>query len=105
MKKLLLFWFPRVLGLLYAAFLSLFAMDAASMRELALHLIPAGVIVALLALSFRWERLAGGLFILAGRGYVMIAGPRLDWIAVVSSPLFVVGILFLLNRRYSRRNV
>ena len=98
-------WLPRGLGLLYAGFLSLFALDSRSIGELALHLIPAGAIIALLAISLRWERVAGGLFMLAGFGYVLMARFRLDWIAVVAGPLFVVGLLLLADRYYSRRSV
>ena len=106
MNRQLLFWTPRILAVLNAAFLSLFALDvfdqSASLRqivaELAIHLIPAALILVLLALSFVWPRLAGTLFLLAGLGYCFMTGFRLDWILVIAGPLFLIGVLFLIAR-------
>ena len=108
MKIQLMFWTPRVLGGLHAAFLSLFALDVFSepagflltLAALAIHLIPSAVIVAFIALSWRWESAAGVLFMLAGLAYCVRFPTRLDWIAVVAGPLFASGVLFLLNAHY-----
>src|SRR5262249_53398337 len=66
-SKRLLFWTPRVLCLLFAAFISLFALDVfgesrgfwQTALALAMHLIPTFILLAVLALSWRWEWIGG----------------------------------------------
>ena len=61
--KPLLFWTPRVLCLLFAVFLSLFALDVfnegygfwKTILALLMHLIPTWIVLAILAISWRWE--------------------------------------------------
>jgi uncharacterized membrane protein len=103
--RLLLYWSPRVLGIAFALFLSLFALDVfnehlgflKTILALSIHLIPTAIIVAVLAVSWRWEWVGGILFIAVGILY--LSNPRVwhhpDWIAVISGPLFLVGALFL----------
>jgi hypothetical protein len=105
LMKHFLFWAPRILAALYAAFLSLFAFDVfgqyAGLRQTAIaftiHLIPAGIVLALFALSFWWARISGISFLLAGLAYAAIVGLHPSWIAVIAGPLFVIGMLFLLT--------
>ena len=110
MKRHLLFWVPRALTALYAVFLSMFALDVFSentglsqtLVALAIHLIPTAVVVGLLVMSWRWERTAGALFILTGAIYCSWANFRWDWIAIVAGPLFLIGLLYLLDSKYRR---
>ena len=61
--KPLLFWTPRVLCLLFAVFLSLFALDVfnegygfwKTILALFMHLVPTSIVLAVLAISWRWE--------------------------------------------------
>jgi hypothetical protein len=61
--KRILFWTPRVLAIAFAVFLALFALDAFGegytgwrlLLALAMHLVPAGIVAAVLALAWRWE--------------------------------------------------
>ena len=104
----LLYWLPRVLGILTAAFLSMFALDAfagdagifAKLGAFAIHLIPAAVVLAVVAIAWRWEIAGGLLFIAAGIAYVLSidVARHPDWIAVVAGPLWLVGALFLISR-------
>ena len=90
---------------LYAAFLSLFALDVFNEHAglwqkaaaFAIHLIPAGVVIALFALSWLWSRASGAMFILAGVGYSFMIGFRPSWMLVIAGPLFVIGVLLCLN--------
>jgi hypothetical protein len=58
-----LLWSPRILGILMSLFLSLFALDAFSEKQpfseslpaFAIHLVPALVLLAVVAMSWRWE--------------------------------------------------
>lgn len=104
-------WAPRVLGILFAAFISLFALDVFgegySFWETALallvHLIPTGILLVVLALSWRWEWVGGILFPALAILYLAFSRGRLHWsaYAVISGPLFLEGALFLLSWRYS----
>lgn len=109
--KRLLFWSPRVLAILFALFLSLFAVDVfgegygfwGTALALSMHLIPTGVILVVLALSWRWEWVGALLFVYLGVHYLFMALPHADWIAVISGPLFLIGILFYLNWLYRKQ--
>jgi hypothetical protein len=108
--KRLLFWAPRILCILFAVFVSLFALDVfgegygfwGTMLALLMHLIPTGVILIVLAISWRWEWVGGVLFIALGVLYLVMAWGRLHWSAylLISGPLFLVGVLFLINWLY-----
>lgn len=106
-----LFWTPRVLCLLFAVFLSLFALDVfgqgygfwGTILALLIHLVPTGIVLVVLAVAWRWERVGAILFMALGIWYLLTSWGQLHWSAyvVISGPLFLVGVLFLaswLNR-------
>jgi hypothetical protein len=111
-ERKLLFWAPRVLGLAFAAFLSLFALDvfaqaeqpSQSMIALTIHLIPTAFVLAILAISLRWGGVAGLVFVALGSYYVASTWGRLAWSAylVITGPMFLLGLLFELDWWYSR---
>jgi len=108
----LVFWAPRILCVLFAAFVSLFALDIfgegysfwETIVALAMHLIPTAVILVALAIAWRWEWVGGLVFIALGALYILIF-PQGHWGAylVISGPLFLVGILFLVGAWYRTR--
>ena len=108
--KNILFWSPRILGILIAIFISLFALDVfgegygfwETMVALAMHLIPTAIILIVLGVAWRWERFGGILFISLGVLYItMFWDPsRMPAYLMISVPLFLVGVLFLLNGFY-----
>lgn len=101
----LLYWMPRVLCILYAAFLSVFALDVfdgsgfwPTLIALSIHLIPTAAILVILLLAWRWEWIGAGAYFALALLYVRMAGSHHpDWIAVVAGPLLLVAVLFLLN--------
>jgi hypothetical protein len=106
--KQVLFWTPRILSVLYAIFISMFALDVFSagygfwgtIAALLIHLVPTGVILAVLAIAWRWEWLGGVLFIALGILYLVISWvgfPAWSVYVVISGPLFLIGMLFLIN--------
>lgn len=105
--KRLLYWSPRILCLLFAAFISIFAADVfgaghgfwKTILALLLHLIPTGIVLVVLAVSWRREWVGGVLFVALGVFYLTTSWGRFHWSAYlcISGPLFLVGILFLLN--------
>jgi len=108
--KRVLFWTPRVLCILFAIFLSVFALDVFSegyglwktIGALLLHLIPTFIVVIVLVIAWRWEWVGAILFSALALFYLATTWGRYHWSAYVSisGPLFLIGILFLLNWRY-----
>ncbi|MFI5174687.1 MAG: hypothetical protein ACHQKY_07515 [Terriglobia bacterium] len=109
----LLFWTPRILCILFALFISLFALDVfnegygfwKTLLALLIHLIPTGVILIVLAISWRWEWVGGILFPACGLFYLEKVWGRFHWSAylIISGPMFLVGVLFLINWYYKAR--
>ncbi len=107
------FWAPRILCLLLAVFLSLFALDAfdeggsigRTVLAFLIHLFPAALVVLVLALSWRRELVGAIAFLALGLLYIVGMGIRLRWSAsvVIAGPLFVVSALFLSNWALKRR--
>jgi hypothetical protein len=108
----LLFWTPRVLCILFAVFISLFALDVFGEGHgfwemflgFLIHLIPTGILLAVLAISWRWEWVGGILFIALGMAYLVMSWNKVHWLAYVaiSGPLFLIGVLFLIGWRYGK---
>ena len=103
----LLFWTPRILCLLFAGFISLFALDVfdehtgfwKTALALLVHLIPTAILLLILAVSWRWEWLGAILFPALGVAYLFAFWGRFHWSAyvIISGSLLLVGALFLLN--------
>jgi hypothetical protein len=108
--KRVLFWSPRILCMLFALFLSLFALDVfgeglgvgKTILALLMHLIPVYIVVIVLVIAWRWEWVGAVLFSTLAVFYVASAWGRFDWSAylAISGPLLVVGVLFLFNWIY-----
>jgi hypothetical protein len=107
LPKQLLFWTPRILCLLFAAFISLFAADVfdgnhgfwKTLLALLIHLIPTWIVLIVLAISWRREWVGGVLFIALGALYLILFQGRFHWSVYlcISGPLLLVGTLFFLN--------
>jgi hypothetical protein len=99
---------PRVLGLAVAGFLALFALDAFSdglplphaIGYGAAHLIPAAMVLAVVVSAWRAPVIGAAGFPAAAAVYAWMT-PRghLDWIAVISGPLTIVGVLYFWSWR------
>jgi hypothetical protein len=108
-SKRLLYWTPRILCIAYAGFISIFAMDVFSeplalwqkALDLALHLIPTAIFLAVLAVTWRREWIGALLFPLLAVLHLVSKWGQLHWsaYAVIEVPLLVVGALFLVNGR------
>lgn len=119
--RAILVWLPRALGILFCAFMSLFALDVFGMGlgfwqtlgALLIHLAPVLIVAALLAASWRWEWLgavafgAFGLWTLSfTAGGVM---PFAVLLLVSITPLLLAGLFALAwvfrAETHARRNV
>src|SRR5689334_11501145 len=101
MKRLaqrVLFWAPRILCILFAVFVSLFALDVfgeghgfwQTCLALLMHLIPTGIILLALVVSWRWEWVGAILFTAFGALYLFFFWGRFHWSVYVllSGPSF-----------------
>ena len=105
----ILHWAPRVLGIVLAAFISIFALDVfgegygfwGTLLALIMHLVPTFLIVGALLAGWRWEWPGGVLFI--GLGSILyghVTGQEMDFVTyllLIPGPLAFVGVLFLMN--------
>ena len=104
-----LFWTPRILCILFAAFVSLFALDMFGTSEpwwrqvvgFLIHLIPVYILVIVLVVTWRWEWIGGVIFPSLGLFYIYWAWARWRWpfnlvnSLTIAGPLLLVGALFL----------
>jgi len=108
--KRVLYWTPRVLCLLFAMFLSVFALDVfnqglgfwQTIGALLLHLVPNFIVLGVLAISWRREWVGAVLFIALAVFYVVWAWRSLPLVAYlpIAGALLLIGVLFLLNWIY-----
>jgi hypothetical protein len=104
--KQIIFWTPRIAAILFALFLSLFALDIFSMQlsfwetviGLFMHLIPSILLAITIIFAWRWEWIGATLFI--GWAIFYIAAARgFDWtvyVMIAGIPA-LIGMLFLLG--------
>ena len=107
--KRLVFWSPRIMCIAFAAFLAIFALDVFSMpgdvwykaRALFVHLIPAGMVLIVLAIAWRREWIGAVVFPLLALVHLVTKWGQLHWsaYAIIDGPLLLLGILFLVNWR------
>ena len=105
-----LYWTPRVLCICFALFLSLFALDVFEggrsvgqvVVALLIHLIPVYIVLAVTAISWRWEWIGAVLFAGLGIFYIVMAWGRVHPTAffAISGPAFLIGAMFLANWVY-----
>lgn len=105
-----LYWAPRVLSLLFAGFISVFALDVfgagygfwGTLLALVMHLIPTAIILVVAALAWRWEWIGALAFLGLGLWYLVMTRGQQHWTAYVfiSGPLFVLAILYFFNWQY-----
>lgn len=102
-----LFWTPRVLGVLFISFLSMFALDVfgagygfwGTALALLMHLMPSLVLLAALGLSWRWPWVGGLAFIGFAVWYLVpfeMASLLFVYPLLVGVP-FLIGLLFMLD--------
>ena len=99
-----LYWLPRVLSILFALFISLLALDVfgegynfwETLVALFMHLIPTFILVAVLAIAWRWERVGAALFLALAIIYLVLTDGRMLTIPI---PLIIFSLLFLVSWR------
>lgn len=99
--KKILYWSPRILAILFIAFISLFALDVFGesrwLLALLMHLVPSFILVLLTVVAWKHGRIGGILFF--GFGIAAAIFFRSIGMAVSS---FVIGTLFLVEITYKK---
>lgn len=104
-----LLWSPRIIALVFAGWLALFALDAFQMNksladqigDFLMHLLPAFITIGILAVAWKYRLVGGFLFLLLGIVFTFYFGTasNLTNFLLISAPLFAAGILFLLSAK------
>lgn len=115
----LIYWTPRVLGILFIAFLAMFSLDIfdgnygfwGTIVGLFMHNIPVFILIALLVFSWKREWLGGLVFILAGLFLILSSALKnnFEWYMIsysfiIAGPAFLIGILFLINWQQKKKH-
>ena len=107
-----LYWTPRILSLLFVAFLMLFSLDVfdenlgfwGTLLGLFMHNLPALILLALAIVAWKREIVGGIAFIAAGFLYIIVTLVRgvpwylvISWSMIISGPAFLIGALYLVG--------
>lgn len=100
---LILLWTPRVLAILFAFFISLFAFDVfdqgtgffKTLLAFLIHMIPTFLLVTILVFSWKWPLTGGIGFTLLGFAYIYWASINNEVYALIYIPIILTGVLFL----------
>jgi hypothetical protein len=100
-------WAPRILCLLFAAFLSIFAADVfmegrpflLTLAALAMHLIPSALVVLLVVVAWRHEWIGALAAVGLAVFWMRAKGPQLPWVdwAMIAGPLLLIAGLYGYN--------
>lgn len=108
-----LFWLPRILSIMFIAFLALFSLDVFEpglswsqiLVGLFMHNIPVFALIAVLVVAWKYEIVGAIAFGLAGLLYVYLTVGRgnlpwqiaFSWSMIIAGPAFIIGFLFMHN--------
>jgi hypothetical protein len=97
---------PKVLAILYIIFITIFAFDE-SLFTLPwfVHLMPTILLTLVVILTWRKPLAASIIFLILGFGFTLIFKTYENWIIflIISLPLILVGILFLLEKLFVKK--
>jgi hypothetical protein len=117
-KKDWIFWTPRILSILFLAFLALFSLDIfgngysfwETVVGLFMHNIPVFILAILLWISWKHELVGAITFFLAGLLYIYLTLIRtefewylLSWAVQIAGPAFFIGILYLIGWKRKKK--
>jgi hypothetical protein len=109
--KQLLFWTPRVAGILFILFISIFALDVfgqgysfwETLLALFMHLLPSIALAIAIVLAWRWEWIGALLFGGFAVWYVAVMrGFSISVYLLLAGIPFVIGVLFAVGWIFRR---
>jgi len=110
-KGKIIFYFPRILSLLFVAFLTLFSFDVfeefngwQTMLAFLIHSLPSIILLIVIIVAWKHESVGAIVFIAAAIFYVIVVGLNRpwSWYAFISGPTALVGILYFLSWRLKK---
>ena len=120
----LLHWLPRIICILAILFISVFAADAFApgltiwqqIGAFLIHLIPSYILIAVLIVAWKWEKIGGIVFLLIGLGMSPIIfthnynmnhsiGMSIGIIMAITFPFVIVGVLFIVSSFMKKRKL
>ncbi len=112
-RKTILYWCPRVLSILFAAFISILAFAVFSegyafgelLIALFTHLVPTFVIVFFIIIAWKREWIGAIFFLGLAIFYIIIFRSELDWVIllIIPLPLLLCSILYLLSWEQTKK--
>lgn len=106
-------WTARIVSMLFAGFISIFAMDVFEdgytglklVTALFMHLIPTFLLILVIWFSWKYNLVGTIVFFGLAAFYLFFAWGKFHWTAYVfiSGPLFLLGLMHLLVWRRKRR--
>ncbi len=99
-------WIPRILAILYIIFITIFAFDESVFTlPWFVHLMPTLILGLILIFTWRKPLTAAIIFLVLGFGFTLIFKTYSNWLIflLISLPLILIGILFLLERLFIRK--
>ena len=102
-SRKLRFWTPRALAIVFAAFISVFALDVFgegfTVTALVMHLMPTLIVVAVLAIAWKRALLGAILFpALAIVAALFFSGATIEVLCfILAGPLLLIGALFFVD--------
>ncbi|NOZ60984.1 MAG: hypothetical protein GXO74_04840 [Calditrichaeota bacterium] len=117
-SKQILFWLPRILTILFALFISIFAVDV--FREYAnfwkalgtflIHLIPTFLVIIALIIAWKREWIGTVIFFGLSIWYMYMAYGKFPLVTyvIICGPMILIAALFLVNwiyRKELRENI
>lgn len=95
----------RGFAILFIIMTSLFALDIGKFSWLGLfmHLLPSLILVVILIISWKYEKIGGILWLLVAIAYIVLVWGKVDFLAylVMSGPALVIALLFLWPKKSS----
>jgi len=119
----LIFWTPRVLSILFLAFLAMFSLDIfdeglgfwGTLLGLFMHNLPVIVLAIVLILAWKREIVGAIFYALAGLAYIglLFSGTfhggfqyyKISWIVMISGPAFLIAGLFYAGWLKKRKTI
>lgn len=98
----ILFWTPRVFGVLFCLFISLFALDVfgeeagfgAVLLAFVIHLVPTYIVVIALVIAWKRELIGAIVFACLSIGFMFVSRGS-GW--VIAAPLMLLSVLFFVD--------
>ena len=107
-KNKILHWAPRILAVLFVAFLGLFSLDGfndfngrQSALAIVMNLAIPAVILAATILAWKRDLIGAAVFLFFAVSYVFMIGLGRHWslYAAISGPALLIAVLFFINWR------